>query len=476
MNMISLTFFAFTAVLFFVLWLCGKTVKSETAYIKLFKTVMLCASYLFVLYADVRFALVLFAMSTVTYLCAKAENGTKIGVIFALLCLGYFKYTNFFITSFNDILGSEIGTLKIILPLGISFYAFSAISYLVDVKRNKLQPAGFADVALYLSFFPKITSGPVQRSSDFLTQINSRRNVGWDSFAAGIQIFAFGAFKKLVLADRLSVFVNQVYDTPAVFSWVSVVLAVLSYSLQIYFDFSGYSDMAIGIARIFDIHLPKNFNLPYISRNVTELWKRWHISLSSWLQEYLYISLGGNRKGKMRTYINLVLTMVLGGVWHGASWNYILWGLLHGAALAVHKLWVSFTHSSTKEHSVLANICSTATTFVFVSFCWVFFRTETTGKAFAVLSRIFTLADGITHLYLWFFVAAAVLAASTLAAKIKSRGNTVKENRRNTSAVDGFYPLLDLSKFWHLVAFFVLCGLILGLCYTGGSPFIYGAY
>ena len=185
MNMISLTFFAFAAALFFVLWLCGKTVKSETAYTKLFKTVMLCASYLFVLYADVRFALVLFAMSTVTYLCAKAKNGTKIGVIFALLCLGYFKYTNFFITSFNDILGSEIGTLKVILPLGISFYAFSAISYLVDVKRNKLQPAGFADVALYLSFFPKITSGPVQRGSDFLTQIKSRRNVGWDSFGAG---------------------------------------------------------------------------------------------------------------------------------------------------------------------------------------------------------------------------------------------------------------------------------------------------
>ena len=476
MQIVSLTFFAFIAVLFFTFLLCSKLFKKEDTNIKAYKYIMLCASYLFVLYADIRFAAVLFAMSLVTWLCAK-KSFTKLGVTFAVLCLGYFKYTNFFASSFAKLLGADdFNTLKIILPLGISFYAFSAISYLVDVKRNKLNARNFADVALYLSFFPKITSGPVQRSGDFFCQIDSKRNVSRESFSTGIQIFAFGAFKKLVLADRLSVFVGQVYDAPAAFSWVTVLFAVVAYSLQIYFDFSGYSDMAIGVARIFDLHLPRNFNLPYISRNVTELWKRWHISLSSWLQEYLYISLGGNRKGKTRTYINLILTMVIGGIWHGASWNYILWGALHGGALAVHKLWVQFTHSNKKAHSAVAGAVSTVVTFCFVSFSWVFFRCEKTPQAMAVLKQLFGFKEGIFHPYMWLFVAGAVLAVSVIIAKIKSRNITVGENRQNTSAVEGFYPLLDLSKFWHLVIFFVFCGLILGLCYTGGSPFIYGAY
>ncbi|MBE6887606.1 MAG: MBOAT family protein [Ruminococcaceae bacterium] len=477
MNMISLTFFAFTAVVFCALWLCGRFVKNENTSIKLSKAVLLVSSYIFVLYADVRFAAVLAVMSFVTYLCAKDTRRIAAGVAFALVCLGYFKYTNFFAESFARLVGRDDFTaLNIILPLGISFYVFSAISYLVDVKRGRLTARNFADVALYLSFFPKLTSGPVQRSGDFFAQFETARRPGWNSFSAGVQIFAFGAFKKLVLADRLSVFVNQVYSTPEAFSWISVTLAVLSYSAQIYFDFSGYSDMAIGIAKMFDINLPRNFNLPYLSRNVTELWKRWHISLSSWLQEYLYISLGGNRKGKVRTYINLVLTMVLGGIWHGASWNYILWGLLHGLSLAVHKLWVGFTHSSKKAHSALSAAVCTVATFAFTSLCWVFFRIETTSQAMVVLRQIFTLGDGITHLYIWSFFAYGVLAVSTIAAAVKSRGIKHQPNHQNTCCVEGFYPLLDLSKFWHLVIFFVFCGLIIGLCYTGGSPFIYGAY
>ena len=475
MNMISLTFFAFVALLFFVLWTCTKFVKNDNLSIKLFKAVMLCASYVFVLYADVRFAAVLFAMSLVTWLCTK-KGFYRTGVVFALVCLGYFKYTNFFIASFSGILGADSASLNIILPLGISFYTFSAISYIVDVKRNKIPAANIADVALYLSFFPKITSGPVQRSTDFIRQINEKRCVGWDSFSVGIQIFAFGAFKKLVLADNLSVFVNQVYESPAAFSWVSIALAVISYSMQIYFDFSGYSDMAVGIARIFDVRLPKNFNLPYLSHNVTELWKRWHITLSSWLQEYLYISLGGNRKGRVRTYINLIATMVLGGIWHGASWSYVLWGFMLGAALAVHKLWTGFTKSNTKEHSKFAAAVSVFVTFCFTSICWVFFRAESADKAIAVLSQMFALRQGITHLYFWTFISLAMLIAGSATATVKSKGNTVSPKHKNTCAVQGFYPLLDLSKFWHLVAFFVFCGLILGLCYTGGSPFIYGAY
>lgn len=476
MQMISLTFFAFAAAVYFVLWLSGKCIKDISKCVTVQKLVLLGASYLFVIYADVRFAAVLLVMSFVTYFCAK-NHRTATGVVFALLCLGYFKYTNFFAQSFAQLMGREDFTaLNIILPLGISFYVFSAISYLVDVKRDRLAPKGFADVALYLSFFPKLTSGPVQRSGDFFAQADRPRGISWNNFSAGIQIFAFGVFKKLVLADRLSVFVGQVFKTPAAFSWLTVVFAVFSYSLQIYFDFSGYSDMAVGTAKLFDIDLPRNFNLPYLSRNVTELWKRWHITLSSWLQEYLYFSLGGSRKGRVRTYTNLVITMVLGGIWHGANWTYIIWGFLHGVGLAVHKLYVSLTHSNSRPACRFCATASTLFTFCFTSLCWVFFRADTVSGAFAVLKQIFSFADGINHPYMWSFFAFGVLIAGSIAAAVHSKGSTAPPNRKNTCGINAYYPLLDLSKFWHLVIFFVFCGLILGLCYTGGSPFIYGAY
>ena len=306
--------------------------------------------------------------------------------------------------------------------------------------------------------------------------MDQRRRIGWATFSIGIQIFMFGLFKKIVLADRLSVFVDQVYDAPGAFGSLTVFLAAIAYSLQIYFDFSGYSDMAIGVSKIIGVNLPSNFNLPYLAHNVTEFWKRWHITLSSWLQEYLYIPLGGNRKGKARAYVNLVITMVLGGIWHGANWTYIVWGLLYGVALAVHKIFMRVTKSAERPHLVLTDVISIFVTFLFTTFGLVFFRADSVVHAFEILKRMFGFHSGLEQPYVWLFVAVAVFVASSLAAAIKSKRCTVHGTKQNVSYIHGFYPILDLAKFWHLVLFFVFCGLILCLAYTGGSPFIYGNY
>ena len=383
--------------MFLLLKLTNRIVKDDGKSINMANLILLIASYVFVFYADWRFVAVLAVLTLTTWYCAKKEKARKYGIIIAILVLVFFKYTNFFVESFAKIFGADCTTLNIILPLGISFYTFSAISYIFDVSRGKVLQRSLMDLALYLAFFPKITSGPIQCSEDFFDQIDKKRFVGWSSFASGIQIFVFGLFKKIVLADRLSVFVNQVYETPMAFGSLTVFLAAIAYSLQIYFDFSGYSDMAIGVARMFGINLPRNFNLPYLSHNVTELWKRWHITLSTWLQEYLYISLGGNRKGRARTYINLILTMVIGGIWHGANWTYIVWGVLHGLALAVHKIWMTVTGSRTKKHSIFAHVISICLTFLFTTFCWIFFRAESLSQAVLIIKCIFSFESGLVN-------------------------------------------------------------------------------
>lgn len=478
MQMISFIFFGLVAVIFILLISINKIFKDDRKAIKITNAVLLIASYIFVAYADWRFALVLAGLTLSTWYCAKRKSTEKCGIIIAVLTLVFFKYTNFFIESFAKIFGADYTILNIILPLGISFYTFSAISYIVDVSRNRIEQKNLGLVALYLAFFPKITSGPIQRSGDFFNQIEQRRKVGWNTFAPGIQMFMFGLFKKIVLADRLSVFVNQVYDTPMAFGSLTVFFAAVAYSLQIYFDFSGYSDMAIGVSKILGIDLPRNFNLPYLAHNVTELWKRWHITLSSWLQDYIYISLGGNRKGKVRTYLNLILTMVIGGIWHGTNFTYIVWGLLHGIALAVHKVWMTLTYSDSKKHSRIANIISICLTFLFTTFCWIFFRAESLSKAFIIIKRIFSFERGLEQPYMWLIIAAVLLLLASIIAFIKTNKNpSQKPNKRtNTSMVEGYYPIVDLTTFQGLVIFFVFCGIILCLAYTGGSPFIYGNY
>lgn len=474
--MMGLLLLVFTLFVFFCLLACGWLIKDRKRHENISKLVILIVSYLFTAYADWRFSLVLALMTLATYFFAKNRRHYRVGVAFALLALCYFKYTNFFIGSFARLVGRDAALMNIILPLGISFYTFSAISYLVDVGRGTQTARSLLDVAVYLSFFPKLTSGPIQKSRDFFQQLDVDRKIGWQSFSTGIQIFVFGLFKKIVLADRLAIFVDQVYATPKAFGSATVLLAAFAYSFQIYFDFSGYSDMAIGCARILGWNLPRNFNLPYLSHNVTELWKRWHISLSAWLQEYLYISLGGNRKGKIRTYVNLVVTMLLGGIWHGANWTYVIWGLMHGLALAIHKVWMVMTRSSDKKHSKFANIFSIIITFLFTTFCWIFFRADSWNHAIEIIGQIISFKRGLEQPYMWFFIATIILVASTLIAYIKSGKSNQQTKNLNISSIDAFYPVLNLSSFWGQVAFFTLCGLTAGLAYLDGSPFIYGRY
>lgn len=480
MQIISFVFFGMVAALYLALYILGKAIKADKPNILVSNIILLATSYAFLAYVDYRFVLVLMLLTLSTWFFSKKKGMTIAGIIIAIATLAFFKYTNFFAESFCKIFGYDFTALNIILPVGVSFYTFSAIGYLIDIRREKQERKNLFEVALYLAFFPKLTSGPIQRSGDFFAQSCRRRSIGAENFSAGIQIFVFGLFKKMVLADRLAVFVDQVYATPNVFGSMTVFFAVIVYSLQIYFDFSGYSDMAIGVAKLLGFDLPRNFNLPYIAHNVTELWKRWHITLSSWLQDYVYISMGGNRKGKIRTYLNLILTMVIGGFWHGANWTFLIWGLLHGIALAVHKVWMLITKSKEKAHGLLANCISILLTFMFTTFCWIFFRADSFNDAIVIIQRIFSFDRGVEQPYFWLFVSIVVIITATAVAFIKSKksgklADRIKKNK-NVASFDGFYPIMDLKKFWGIVAFLVLVGLTFGLAYTGKSPFIYGNF
>ena len=476
MNIISIQFFALLMIVFVLLYLVNKIVKKDEKSILISNWIILVANAIFVGYVDYRFLIVILVISLITWYSGKNKKYSTFGIILCILSLAFFKYVNFFIESFNSVFKTDISVLKILLPIGISFYVFSAISYIVDIKRSKVESHNFFDVLLYLSFFPKILSGPIQRSSDFFEQISKKRTVGVNTFNPGIQIFVFGLFKKIVLADRLAAFVDQVYTHVNSFGSLTVILAVIAYALEIYYDFSGYSDMAIGVSKILGIEMPKNFNLPYLSHNVTELWKRWHITLSSWLQDYLYIPMGGSKKGTIRSYFNITMTMVIGGLWHGANISYIIWGLLHGIALVVHKIWMKITNSKNKDSNLLSNIISIFITFVFTSICWIFFKTENIHQSFVIIKKMFSFQKGIENLYLWLFVAIIVLIVSSLLAYKKSSKDKNNLKYKNNSFVNGYYPILDLNKFWNLVLFFIFCGLVFGLSYTGGSPFIYGNY
>ena len=476
MSMISFVLFGLLAAVFALLYLYDRLKISDVLRRRLNNITLIAAGLVFVAYANFLSAVVLAVITLTAWYFAKNQTYWYVGILYSVLTLGGFKYTNFIIASTAKVFGRTGTTLNILLPVGISFFTFSAISYIVDVHRGELEAKSLEDVAAYITFFPKLTSGPIQRGGDFFAQSEKRRNVGMQTFLPGVQIFVFGLFKKLVMADRLSVFVDQVYETPMIFSSFSVFLGVIAYSFQIYFDFSGYSDMAIGAAKMLGYDLPVNFNLPYLAHNVTELWKRWHITLSTWLMKYVYISLGGNRKGKARTYCNLVLTMVIGGIWHGANWTYVIWGLLHGIALAIHKAWMTLTGSNQKKHSIPSNIVSIVVTFLFTTFCWIFFRAPSLHAAWIVIRRMFTFQSGVNQPYFWLFVTVGMYFLAMLPAVLRSRGRERKPKKLNTSFVRAEYPILDLSKFWNLVAFFVFCGLLMAMAYTGGSPFIYGNY
>lgn len=440
--------------------------------------ILLVYSYIFYGWWDWRFCFLMLFVTLTAFVCANhiscgshTQLYTVLGVVVPLIVLGVFKYFNFFLDSFAALFGmANLGTLNIILPVGISFYTFQSMSYTLDIRRKLLPAATLMDLMLYISFFPQLVAGPIVKAADFLPQLQQNRNISLAGLHDGVQIFLFGLVKKVVLADHLSVFVDDVFFAPAAFHSLSVILAVLAYALQIYFDFSGYSDMAIGCAKVLGYDLQPNFNLPYLSRNPSEFWKRWHISLSSWLQQYLYFPLGGNRKGTARTYLNLMITMTLGGLWHGASWNFVLWGFLHGMALCAHKF-VAYKTAG-RQHGGFATVVAIGLNSIFVCFCWIFFRAPDMHTAWVVICKLVIWSNGVLQLYSWFFVAAFLLLGATCAAIWKAK-KAKATSRNGLLIINGFYPILDLSKFWSLFLFFVIIGLVAGLAYTGGNPFIY---
>lgn len=312
-------------------------------------------------------------------------------IIINLSLLFYFKYTDFFIGITNDLGFTQISPLGLLLPIGISFYTFENISYTIDVYRGSFKPVrSFWDYLFFLSFFPKLIMGPIVRAADFIPQIHKPYQLNEQQLAKGAYLIASGLIKKVIVSDFIYVnLVQYVFDAPTRYSGAECLLAVYGYALVIYCDFSGYSDMAIGLGKWLGFDINLNFLSPYQSKNITEFWRRWHISLSSWLRDYLYIPLGGNRLGKVRQNINLFLTMLIGGLWHGANFTFVVWGGLHGIALAVDKLRMKyFENSLTFIPSRIRRWMGAFVTFQFVCFCWIFFKSASFSDAFDMIHQI----------------------------------------------------------------------------------------
>ncbi len=322
----------------------------------------------------------------------KALVALSVTINLGLLC--YFKYTNFFGEIIASIMNVNFTPFDLFLPVGISFFTFQSMSYTIDVYRKNITPLNrLLDYAFYVSFFPQLVAGPIVRARDFIPQIRKPLFVSQEMFGRGVYFIICGLFKKAVISDYISVnFVERIFENPALYSGLENLMGVYGYALQIYCDFSGYSDMAIGIALLLGFHFNINFDSPYQSASITEFWRRWHISLSSWLKDYLYISLGGNRKGKLRQSVNLMITMFLGGLWHGASWNFVVWGLFHGIALVFHKLWMEKVSKRKRGDNPtgIRRILGVVVTFHFVCFCWIFFRNVSFENSITMITQIAT--------------------------------------------------------------------------------------
>lgn len=333
------------------------------------------------------------------------KNGTMrrllvaMSVAINLGMLGYFKYTNFLVDISNQLFGEGFLQFQnIFLPVGISFFVFQSMSYTIDIYRRQLRPLdSWLDYLFYLSFFPQLVAGPIVRAKDFIPQIRRRPVVTREMLGGAVFLILTGLFKKAVISDYIALnFVDRIFDEPLLYSGFECLMGLYGYALQIYCDFSGYSDMAIGLALMMGFRFPKNFDAPYQSATITEFWRRWHISLSSWLRDYLYISLGGNRKGNRRTYLNLLLTMLLGGLWHGAALRFVLWGALHGVALAVHKMWLSVVPWAKKDGAsmnFLMRLFGVVLTFHIVCLGWLVFRADSMQTVMLLLHQIFTNFD-----------------------------------------------------------------------------------
>lgn len=414
---------------------------------------LLAASYFFYGWWDWRFTLLLLISTAASFWTGRRihASGTQrrkklllfTGIAVNLGILGFFKYFNFFADSAVHVL-EAIGfephrpVLNVILPVGISFYTFQAVSYAIDIYRGKLEPEEtFVHFALYVSFFPQLVAGPIERAASLLPQISNPRRVSQEDALAGLNLVLLGCFKKIAIADTLAVQVQNVFAAPGEMTSGQLWTGVYAFTFQIYGDFSGYTDIARGVARILGFDLMENFNAPYLSRNIAEFWRRWHISLSTWLRDYLYIPLGGNRSGAGRTYFNLMATMFLAGLWHGAAWTFAAWGLLHGVYLAIHRGLLKgskpdFAWPKTLRGRV-ADIARICFTFHLVALTWILFRAPDFHSALAYLKGMLRLQQ-LTDISAPVLFAGGLMIALDVA-QTRSRSHTWLTDRRKAGAL-----------------------------------------
>lgn len=362
------------------------------------KLFLVVASMFFYGYWNPKYLLILIISISVNHLFSKLLDQTHswstkiisrklcliLAVIFNLTLLGYFKYYDFCICTINSLFSKNFDLLNILLPLGISFFTFQQIAYLVDIYRKELSSSDLLSHSLFIVFFPQLIAGPIVHFKEMMPQFNSdtTTKISWDNILLGLCTFSIGFFKKIVIADTLSISIDQAFSNIEILGFWDAWTVSLAYSLQLYFDFSGYADMAIGIALLFNIYLPINFNSPYKSLNIQEFWQRWHMTLSRWLREYVYFSLGGNRISKIITLRNLFLTACASGIWHGAGWTFIIWGALHGLAMVLHRLWLN---AGFKMNKILAWII----TFTFINISWIIFRADSIRDAWFIMKKLF---------------------------------------------------------------------------------------
>lgn len=404
----SIDFVIFFPIVFILYWIFSKNLKARNIF-------LLISSYFFYAWWDWRFLSLIIISSLVDFYVGKKlgieENDKKrkyllyLSLLVNLGFLLYFKYFNFFIDSFNNaftLFGKELelSTLNIILPVGISFYTFQTLSYSIDIYKRQLKPTkNIIPFFTFVAFFPQLVAGPIERASHLLPQFDRVYKFDYQRVKSGMQLMLWGFFKKMVIADRLALLVNEVYNNTGEYSGVDFLIATLFFTIQIYCDFSGYSDIAIGLSRTMGFDLMKNFDSPYFSKSITEFWRRWHISLSTWFRDYIYIPLGGSKKGRFRTYFNLFAVFLISGLWHGAATTFIIWGAIHGLIIVFEKATYRFRMSVYSIIGLQKDIFSNRLifgliTFSIVSFAWIFFRANSFSDALIVVDNIFSMSKG----------------------------------------------------------------------------------
>lgn len=463
----TLTYFWFTCIVFAAYWfILNKKNKLQNLF-------LLVASYCFYGWWDVRFLILIFLSSTTDFFIGQAiQNQTTrskrkllLGacLLLNLGILGFFKYCNFFIESFLALakalnVNLAISTLKVILPVGISFYTFQSLSYIIDVYRNKIKPTNdYISFLAFVAFFPQLVAGPIERATHLLPQFLKERRFNKEKVKSGFRFILYGLFKKMVIADRLAYFVNHVYNSSSNYSGIPLIAVAFMFGFQIYCDFSGYSDIAIGSARLLGFDLMQNFRFPYFSKSLREFWRRWHISLSTWFRDYIYIPLGGNQVTKMRWILNILITFTLSGLWHGAAATFVIWGFLHGLFLIIE----SFIKP--KQPHKLINWLGFILTFSFVNLALIFFRSKSLSQSIEIFSQLPKInwifldqlrnAWQVNNQFREFAISIVVGFPIFLTTEILSRNNDFDELIVN----------LNLFKRWTIYLFFTALILIFGV-------------